>query len=123
MYPSKVTNLIIMEWGMVHMTFFLNYHHRLLMGFSKVIVINRSIGGIKAVPYSQLSQCLNKAESCKQPAEASRTLLFLKEDKTQSRDQRLPKDVPLTMSQSLVKVPAPASRPVFVLWPFLGRKD
>lgn len=35
MYPSKVTNLIIIEWGTVCLTFLLNYHHRLLMGFSK----------------------------------------------------------------------------------------
>lgn len=28
---------------MVHMTFLLNYHRRLLMGFSKVIVINMDI--------------------------------------------------------------------------------
>lgn len=48
MYPSKVTNLIIIEWGMVHLTFLLNYHHRLLMGFSKVIVINMNITGMKS---------------------------------------------------------------------------
>lgn len=69
-----------MEWGMVHMTFLLNYYCRLLIGFSKVIVINMNITGIKSAPYSQLSQCLNKADIYIQPAEAPRTPLFLKED-------------------------------------------
>lgn len=50
------------------------------MGFSKVIVINMSITGIKPAPHSLLSQCLNKTDTCKQPAEVWRTLLFLKED-------------------------------------------
>lgn len=80
MYPSKITDLIIMEWGMVNLTFLLKYHCRLLTGFSKVIVINMNITGIKSAPYSQLSECLNKTGICKQPAEVSRTLLFLKED-------------------------------------------
>lgn len=38
---------MIIEWGMVHLTFLSNYHHRLLMGFPKVIVINMNITGIK----------------------------------------------------------------------------
>lgn len=50
------------------------------MSFSKVIVINMNISGIKSAPYSQLSQSLNKPGICKQPADVSRKLLFLKED-------------------------------------------
>lgn len=34
------------------------------IGFSKDIVINMNITGIKPAPYSQLSQCLNKADIC-----------------------------------------------------------
>lgn len=50
MYPSKVTNLVITEWGTLNLTFLLNYYHRLLMGFSEVVVINRNTTGIKSAP-------------------------------------------------------------------------
>lgn len=48
MYPSKDSNLIVIELGIVQMTFLSNYHHRLLMGFSKVIVINMNIIGMNS---------------------------------------------------------------------------